>query len=264
MEKEIGLEMEKAGGLGKEEALSKPSYTSRYDGQIKDLYDKIVKRPGFSYEAGADPLYASYKEQYRSMGREAMEHSMGKAASLTGGYGNSYAQRVGQEEYDRYLGRLDEVLPELYSQAYQRYKDDGDRLEDEYRRLQGLEQKDYQQYRDEVADWHKGQEQQAEKDKQDFAIQKEKYERLKELIQYSGYVPSKEELEEGGMSKAQADAYLDSFKSRHSSSRGGATYYYGSNGKLSGNKYSKPNRKQWANGGSAGDKLYGSGIKGRK
>ena len=48
--------------------------------------------------------------------------TMGQAAALTGGYGSSYSQAVGQEQYGAYLEKLGNVMPQLYSAAYSRYK----------------------------------------------------------------------------------------------------------------------------------------------
>ena len=61
-------------------------------------------------------------------GKLAMRDSMGKAAALTGGYGSTYSQQVGQQTYDAYLKDLSAIIPELYGQAYDQYQDEGDKL----------------------------------------------------------------------------------------------------------------------------------------
>ena len=58
-----------------------------------------------------------------------MRDTMGRAAALTGGYGSSYAQAVGQQAYDRRMEELMDIAPELYQMAYQRYQDEGDDLQ---------------------------------------------------------------------------------------------------------------------------------------
>ena len=123
----------------KESEFALPEFSSSYDEQITELYNKIVSREPFKYDPMSDSLYGQYREQYTRMGRMAMMDSMGKAAALTGGYGNSYAQKVGQQEYDEYLQKLGEVMPELYAAAYQRYKDQGEAMESQYQRLTRLE-----------------------------------------------------------------------------------------------------------------------------
>ena len=62
-----------------------------------------------------------------SEGSRAMRDTMGQAAALTGGYGSSYAQSAGQQQYALYLQKLGEAMPELYQAAYERYSAEGDR-----------------------------------------------------------------------------------------------------------------------------------------
>ncbi len=105
-----------------------PDFTSSYDSQIRRLYDEIVNRPAFRYDPAGDPLYRSYRTQMVTEGQRAMRDTMGQAASLTGGYGSSYAQSVGQHEYEYYLQRLGQVMPQLYQAAWERYNAEGDAL----------------------------------------------------------------------------------------------------------------------------------------
>ena len=55
----------------------------------------------FKYNVNADPLYQQYKDQYIQGGKLAMMDTMGKAAALTGGYGSTYGQQVGQQDIDQ-------------------------------------------------------------------------------------------------------------------------------------------------------------------
>ena len=105
-----------------------PDFTSSYDSQIRRLYDEIVNRPAFRYDPTADPLYRSYRSQMVSEGERAMRDTMGQASALTGGYASSYAQGVGQQEYELYLQRLGQVMPQLYKAAWERYSAEGDEL----------------------------------------------------------------------------------------------------------------------------------------
>ena len=106
----------------------KPTYAGTFDGQLADLYAQISGRPKFEYDVNADPLYQQYKDNYVQQGKLAMRDSMGKAAALTGGYGSTYSQQVGQQTYDAYLKDLSAIIPELYGQAYDQYQDEGDKL----------------------------------------------------------------------------------------------------------------------------------------
>lgn len=123
-----------------------------------EVLDRILNREDFSYDLDGDALYQQYKDQYLQQGKLAMQDTVGQAA-LTGGYGNSYAQTVGQQAYNQYLGRLNEVVPELYSLARSRYAQEGndlwnlynvyaDREAQEYNRALNERSFDYQQSQD--------------------------------------------------------------------------------------------------------------------
>ena len=215
----------------KESEYALPEFSSSYDEQIAELYNQIVSREAFKYDPMSDSLYGKYREQYTRMGRMAMMDSMGKAAALTGGYGSSYAQKVGQQEYDEYLQKLGQVMPELYAAAYQRYKDQGEDLESKYQTLRGLEGQEYDRYRDQVEDVKYQQEMAAEQEKADNDRKDKNYDRLVELITKVGYTPSQEELEQSGMTQAQAEAYLTRYGGGGGGSSIPMSYYYGGSSK---------------------------------
>lgn len=125
-----------------------PVYSSQYDEQIKSLYEQITGRAPFRYDSATDPLYQQYRQSYIAEGGRAMRDTMGQAAALTGGYGSSYAQSVGQQAYDRYLERLADILPETYGLALDAYNAEGDRLDKELAMTQAMEKSDYDRYLD--------------------------------------------------------------------------------------------------------------------
>lgn len=134
---------------------SKPgAYQSRWDDELTSLYDQIRNRKKFSYDMGTDPLYQQYREQYQRLGRLAMQDTMGQAAALTGGYGSTYGEQVGQQAYNAYLQNLNDIVPQLQQQAYQRYQDEGTDLYNQYSLVKGREDTDYGRYRDTVSDYY--------------------------------------------------------------------------------------------------------------
>ena len=134
---------------------SKPgAYQSRWDDELTSLYDQIRNRKKFSYDMGTDPLYQQYREQYQRLGRLAMQDTMGQAAALTGGYGSTYGEQVGQQAYNAYLQNLNDIVPQLQQQAYQRYQDEGTDLYKQYSLVKGREDTDYGRYRDTVSDYY--------------------------------------------------------------------------------------------------------------
>lgn len=125
------------GDIDQREEIEKPTmpswsapapYQSNYQSQIDSLLDSILNREDFTYDMNADPLYQQYKDQYIAGGRAAMMDTMGQAAALTGGYGNSYASTAGNMAYQNYLTGLNDRALDLYSAAYGRYVDEGNQM----------------------------------------------------------------------------------------------------------------------------------------
>jgi len=110
------------------------------------LYDEVMNYGPFSYNLNGDALYQQYKDRYQSMGKQAMMDTMGNASALTGGYGSSYAATAGNQAYQQYLQQLNNVVPELYQMAYDRYNQDKTDLTNRYNLAYG-------NYRDSVTDW---------------------------------------------------------------------------------------------------------------
>ena len=110
-------------------------FTYSKDGTFQDIVDRILNREEFSYDLDGDALYQQYKDKYIKQGRMAMEDTMGQAAAMTGGYGNSYAQTAGQQAYNAQLDNLNDIVPELYQMAYDRYNQQGQDLYNKYSML---------------------------------------------------------------------------------------------------------------------------------
>ena len=136
------------------EANRPGDYVSQYQEQLDALYNQIVGRGEFSYDPSADPLYEMYKDRYTVGGQQAMQDTMAGAAALSGGYGNSYAQTVGQQQYNAYMAELAAILPELEARAYDRWRDEGVDLYNQFQLTQGLDATDYDRYRDTVGDYY--------------------------------------------------------------------------------------------------------------
>ena len=143
---------EKPGQYQAPEAMS--PYKSQYTQQLSDLLNKITGRGEFSYDLNSDMLYQNAKDQYMLTGQQAMMDTMGQAQAMTGGYGNSYAQQAGQQTYQQYLGRLNEMVPQLYDRAYQRWQDQGNQMLQEYGLYQNADAQDYARYQDALNQWN--------------------------------------------------------------------------------------------------------------
>lgn len=130
--------------------------------------EAYLSREDFRYDMNADALYQQYKDRYQEMGRNAMKDTMGQAAALTGGYGSSYAQKVGQQAYQGYLQQLGDVVPELYQLAYNRYQAKGDQL---YKTYQSWAQQEQ-----DAAQWEWKQQEAAKEEAANKEQSAEKYE----------------------------------------------------------------------------------------
>lgn len=129
-------------------------FASDYTEAAKQAMEKYLNRDKFSYDLNGDALYQQYKDQYINQGKLAMQDTIGQAAAMTGGYGNSYAQSVGQQTYQGYLQQLNDKVPELYQLALDQYNQEGENMLNQYGLLADRENTEYGRHRDTVADWN--------------------------------------------------------------------------------------------------------------
>ena len=149
-----GGTVQQAQQMLQQQMQSKPgAYQSPHMQQVTQLYEQVMNRPKFNYNINAEPIYQQYKNQYVQQGQRAMRDTVGTMAGLTEGYGNSYAKGAGQQEYQRYLGILNAVMPELYGQAYAQYTQEGDELRNNLATAQQMDETAYGRHRDNLGDW---------------------------------------------------------------------------------------------------------------
>lgn len=107
----------------------------------------------FSYNYNEDPIWQAMKGTYTQQGREAMQDTMGQAAALSGGYTNSYAQTAAQQQYQNYLQRLNNQIPELRNEAFTEWQAQQQNMKDKFSLTNQMNENDYNKYRNAVADW---------------------------------------------------------------------------------------------------------------
>lgn len=205
------------------------------DAELERLYAAITGRPAFSYDPASDPVYNSYAQSYQRRGRLAMRDTMGQAAALTGGYGSSYAQSVGQQQYDSYLQSLGEALPELYGMAWQRYNAEGDALKTAWELASERSEVRRESEREAA-------EREAAAQKSAETARRENYDRLYKLIYNSGYNPNETELSDSGMTGEQASALLAEYRRRNKIGTSN-TYTYRGGSTSSGTKKTKKQKR---------------------
>lgn len=135
-------------------SLVKPTYTSKYNDTISNIMDKIANREEFSYDFNADPLYQNYKDNYTKLGNEAAMNAAAAVSTQTGGYGNSYAATAASQANQQYLTQLNNVIPELYSAAMNKYQMETEDLYNQFDMYETEENRQYGQYRDSVSDYY--------------------------------------------------------------------------------------------------------------
>ena len=218
-------------------SASVPTYKASFDQQLQEIYDKIVNREKFSYDMNSDAMYQQYADQYQMMGQQTMMDTMGQAAAMTGGYGNSYASTAGNQAYQAYLQQLNDVVPELYGMALDQYNAEGDKLLTQYSMLGDMADDEYSKYQDslnqywqnvnyqkQVADdaynrgyenWLNSYQMGTDAENTAYSKQQTEYEKLVNLITSTGYTPTASELSAAGMSNTQATAYAEYYKKQN-------------------------------------------------
>lgn len=144
-----------ANALIQQQQANKPgSYTPVWQDEADAYLSKYQNRDPFSYDFNNDALYQQYKDNYIQQGQMAMMDAMGQASAMTGGYGNSYAQSVGQQAYNQQLSQLNDIMPELYGMAYDRYNQEGQDLLNQYDLYMNREAQEYGRYQDNLDNWY--------------------------------------------------------------------------------------------------------------
>lgn len=228
---------------------NKPTYAATYDDQLKSLYDQIVNREKFRYNASEDPLWQNYLDQYTTKGKMAMMDTMGQAASLTGGYGSSYGQQVGQQTYQGYLQEANQAIPEFYGMALDAYTREGDAMNQQYGMLGDLRADEYSKYMDSLNQYwndvnyqqglvdtayERGYNEYLQSQQMGYDRQQDAYDKLSSLIA-AGYSPTADELAAAGMTKAQADALAKYYAGLNAGSGSGGSSSGGSKKKTTKN-----------------------------
>lgn len=136
--------------LQSQQANKPGPYQSQFQAGLNDLMGQIQNRPKFKYDVNGDALYQQVAQRYMQQGQQAMMDTMGQAAALTGGYGNSYAETAGQQAYQNYLLGITDMVPQFQQMALEQYQMEGQDLLDKYALMQQQEDTAYGRYQDDL------------------------------------------------------------------------------------------------------------------
>lgn len=169
----------------------------------------------FSWNKEEDPSYQAYKDTYERAANQATANALGQIAGRTGGMASSYATQAAQQSYNNQMQNLDNLVPELYQDAYGRFTTErayNDAQEEKaYQRQLQQEQTNYERN---LAAQQMAQQQQASN-----------YSNLLNLMTKFGYMPSESELAAAGMNGNIMNAILGlgQYAAQQATATGGTT-----------------------------------------
>lgn len=141
---------ERDNALKKAQAMGDFSYESQYKDKIEGLLNNAENMKfNFNYSLTDDPAYQTYRDQYVHNGQMAAQNAAAEAAAQTGGYGSTAATAASQQAYNESLTQLNQIVPDLYTAAYNRqwneFTNERDTLQELASAYQSLDQQGYDQ-----------------------------------------------------------------------------------------------------------------------
>ena len=146
--------LDQIGSFGSFSYDEAPTYENAFAQQQKDLLDRILNREDFSWSKETDPQWSSYKKSYLREGDRATANALAKASAASGGRPSSYAVNAATQAGDYYATKLNDVIPTLYQQAYERYLDEYNMKLKDLNAVNQQEQLDYAKYLDRLGQFN--------------------------------------------------------------------------------------------------------------
>ena len=132
----------------------RPSYENQYAEQQQALLDAIINRPDFSWSKEDDPQWHSYRKSYLREGDRATADALGQAAAASGGRPSTAAVTAATQAGDYYATQLNDIIPTLYQQAYDRYLNEYNMSLQDLNAVNTQEQLDYAKYLDQLGQFN--------------------------------------------------------------------------------------------------------------
>lgn len=146
--------LDQIGSFGSFSYDEAPTYENAFAQQQKDLLDRILNREGFSWSKETDPQWSSYKKSYLREGDRATANALAQASAASGGRPSSHAVNAATQAGDYYATKLNDVIPTLYQQAYERYLDEYNMKLKDLNTVNQQEQLDYAKYLDRLGQFN--------------------------------------------------------------------------------------------------------------
>lgn len=146
--------LDRLGSFGSFSYGEAPTYENAFAQQQKDLLDRILNREDFSWSKESDPQWSSYKKSYLREGDRATANALAQASAASGGRPSSYAVNAATQAGDYYATKLNDMIPTLYQQAYERYLDEYNMKLKDLNAVNQQEQLDYAKYLDRLGQFN--------------------------------------------------------------------------------------------------------------
>ncbi len=146
--------LDQLGSFGSFSYGEEPTYENTFAQQQKDLLDRILNREDFSWSKETDPQWSSYKKSYLREGDRATANALAQASAASGGRPSSHAVNAATQAGDYYATKLNDVIPTLYQQAYERYLDEYNMKLKDLNTVNQQEQLDYAKYLDRLGQFN--------------------------------------------------------------------------------------------------------------
>lgn len=146
--------LDQLGSFGSFSYDEAPTYENAFVQQQKDLLDRILNREDFAWSKETDPQWSSYKKSYLREGDRATANALAQASAASGGRPSSYAVNAATQAGDYYATKLNDMIPTLYQQAYERYLDEYNMKLKDLNAVNQQEQLDYAKYLDRLGQFN--------------------------------------------------------------------------------------------------------------
>ena len=193
----------------------RPSYENQYAEQQQALLDAIINRPDFSWSKEDDPQWSSYKKSYLREGDRATANALGQAAAASGGRPSTAALTAATQAGDYYATQLNDIIPTLYQQAYDRYLNEYNMSLQDLNAVNTQEQLDYAKYLDQLGQFNTDRNFAFNQYLSDFDILQEQLASLQgqDSVDYNRWMDKvglyeQKQAEETDLARAQVDAIL--------------------------------------------------------
>ena len=131
-----------------------PVYDNQYAEQQQALLDAILNREDFSWSKETDPQWSSYKKSYLREGDRATANALAQASAARGGRASTAAITAATQAGDYYATQLNDIIPTLYQQAYDRYLNEYSMMLQDLGAVNTQEQLDYAKYLDQLTQYN--------------------------------------------------------------------------------------------------------------